>query len=539
MFTSTLAPHISILDMVSGIIIGQFSNSAKYRHSCAHTRDYIEATTGFDFATIQQAIASPTIGLDKTIVDESVVMNQCRRALMFFDPQVEGARIKSKAHNHVFAWPDTPNKNTDVTKIPMLPTAAYVSPLTMVIQPLLQRYYHAAVQWRAVVDKPLQEEESGVVIYIDQLTLGIGFEEYVPYIPSSATSITVLAGPLCAKAYLKTGQLCNDYANALVTSLAQQFPNLNNTGFQGGPGVTYQLAASTAAISSRCVLSQLLICAPHTTTCYLPALSRTFGSSIVLEDPNWNKAIDFFTITGHRGWVTVNVLSSSAIPALVQVQPPYDPSLATASKEFTYVNDAVNQATGYPINVVVPQLLTDAQLLQSSDYEIIDAINNKIGFFDSLNDVKTKVFEQVPSLTYVQDAYNNQRPIKLNVDLGYSWSGRGRIPELALDVELALGNNAFSANYLSSLGQYRRDSLIRIKQDYQEEDTHHRKSEKPGEDPGNVFEIKCPVGSNVYTVNENFGQDRRRRMVSVDARTFKFGETLTRACSPESVATTA
>jgi hypothetical protein len=533
------SPHGSVMDIVSALVVTKFCQSSKYRNNCDRVRVYDESSIGFDHSTIQEALSTPTLGYDNSLGDEDFVKNQCRRALIYFDPQVESARIGSKAHHHCFAWPDVLTKNTDVNRIPNLPTVSYMSPLSLVIQPLIQRYYHAAVQWRDVTDKPPQEENSGVIVYFDQLTLGINYTTYRNYIPSSASSITILSGPLCAKAFLKTGQLCNDYGQGLADYLAQQFPKLTTSGFKNGPGVIFQIAASTAGISSRLALAQLTICAPHTTSCYLPALSRATGSSIVLEDPNWGMAIDFFTVTGHQGKVNVVVLDNALIPPLKLAQPPDDPTLDDCSKKFREVNILVG-TEGYPTDVTVPPLPTDAQLSQTSDQEICLSINSRIGEFLSNQNVKSVVIERVPSAQMVADALAKHQAIGLNVNLGDGWGSNGRHGELGLDADVGLSSPIYGSHYIASLTGYRVDSIARIKQDYDEESNHQRRT--GGNDPNNIFEIKCPEtpGSD-YIVQESFGGDgdkggvggghRRRRMVAVDARTFKFGKGLTKACA--------
>lgn len=524
------SPHGSMMDVVSALVVTRFCKSSKYRHNCDRVRVYDEDSIGFDHSTIQQALSTPTLGNDEGLGNEAFVKDQCRRALMYFDPQVESARISSKAHHHCFAWPDLASKNTDVNNIPNLPTAAHVTPLSMIIQPLVQRYYHAAVQWRDVTDKPPQEENSGVIIYLDQLTLGVNYTAYLNYIPASASSITILSGPLCAKAYLKTGQLCSDYGAGLANFLSQSYPSLTSTGFKNGPGVVFQIAASTAGIASRLALSQLSICPPHTTSCYLPALSRVAGSSIVLEDPSWGKAIDFFTITGHHGKVNVIVLDNASIPPLQDVTPQADPSLIGISKKFIQVNALVD-SDGYPLTMTVPALPTDADIALWSDADICTRINGNIGDFSSNPNVKAFAIENIPSDQMVRDALANHQPLSINVKLSDGWDGNGRNGELGLDSDVGLGKSVYDASYIAKVNGYRADSITRIKQDYEEESNHQRRTGGTGSDPNNIFEIKCPEGS-VFSVNETFGGSgrRQRRMVAVDARTFKFGDSLSRIC---------
>jgi 3D (Asp-Asp-Asp) domain-containing protein len=535
------SPHSSIMDIISALIITRFTPLVRYRHNCDRTRVFDEVTTGFDHSTIQQVISTPTLGIQDGVGNATFIYQQCRRCLMYFSPQIEAARVGSKAHHHCFAWPQVATANTNVNNIPNLPSGSQISPLSMVIVPLVQRYYHAAVQFRAVTNKPPQEEQSGVIIYIDQYSLGLNYTTYLSYIPVGASSITVLTGPLCAKAYLSTGQLCATYGQGLASAIALKFPKLTTTGYNSGPGVVFQVAASTAGINSRLALAQLTICAPHTTSCYLPALSRVGGSSIVLEDPNWNKAIDFFTVAGDQGKVSVIVLDPSVIPKPVAVTLPSDASLFTASKRFTQVNVAVTDE-GYPTNVVVPSMPTDAVISKTTDTGILSLINKKIGTFQSNPDVNAMVIESVPSMSLVQQALSAKTALSLNIQVPNGWGANGCIGELGLDSCLGLSKAIYNIDYMNIMNGFRYDSIIRIKHDYQEEAWYQRRSNRYGTDPSQIFEISCPVNA-VATIKgyeamggTTFDNNNGRRMVAVDPRKFQFGANLNRICADAAAA---
>lgn len=529
------SPHNSILDIISALIITRFTPLVRYRHNCDRTRVFDEATLGFDHSTVQQVISTPTLGVQDGVGNATFIYQQCRRCLMYFDPEVESARVTSKAHHHCFAWPKVATANANVNSIPNLPSGSQISPLSMVILPLVQRYYHAAVQFRAVTNKPPQEEQSGVVVYIDQNTLGTDYSLYLNYIPIGASSITVLAGPLCAKAYLSTGKLCATYGQELTNALALQFPKLTSTGYNKGPGVTFQIAASTAGINSRLALAQLTICSPHAVSCYLSALARVGGSSIILEDPTWNKAIDFFTVTGHQGKVSVTLLNPAAIPPSVELSIPSDSSLSAASKKFTQVNFPVTDE-GYLTTVTVPAIPSDAVISQMTDVGILSTVNKRIGTFQANPDVNALVVELVPSQEAVQQAVSDKKPLSLNIQVPSGWGIKGLTGELGLDQGLGLAKAMYNVDYMNVMNNFRYDSIIRIKHDYQEEAWYQRRSNRYGTDPSQVFEVSCPV--NVVVTNKGyqaasgtFGNDRKRRMVATDPRKFKFGANLHRICA--------
>jgi hypothetical protein len=522
------SPHASIMDIISALVVTRFTPSVRYRHNCASTRVFDEDTIGFDHTTVQQVISNAVLAVQDVVSNSTAVYQQCRRCLMYFNPTVESARVGSKAHHHCFAWPNLATKNTNVSKIPNLPGGAYFSPLSMVIQPLLQRYYQAALQFSNVTSIPPQETQSGVVIFIDQNSLGLNYSTYMKYIPAGATSITILAGPLCAKAYLSIGQLCSTYGQNLAASLLLQFPKLTKTGFNSGPGVSFQIAASTAGISSRLTLAQLTICAPHTTSCYLPTLARQTGSSIVLEDPTWNKAIDFFTYTGYQGKnVSVVVLASNSIPSAVNVTLPKDPSLATASQKFTLVNVVVNDE-GYPSTVQVPAIPTDAVIQTTTDPGIITQVNAEIGTFASNSDVESIILELIPSTTQVTAALEGKYPLTVNVFIPNGWGAQGLTGELGIDSCLGLKKATADVQYMNQMNGFRTASITRIQSAFKAEARSARRI-RNGVDPTQIFEVSCPT--NAVVTSSGYALPNTRRMVAVDHHTFKFGAGLHRICA--------
>jgi len=133
-------------------------------------------------------------------------------------------------------------------------------------------------------------------------------------------------------------------------------------------------------------------------------------------------------------------------------------------------------------------------------------------------------------VTDVVGAWAARRAAGGNINVVNGWGGWGRQPELAVDYELGLGNDKYTPAYMAACSQMRADSIGRMRQMYSLEDLKHKKSSNPGQDPGNFFEIKCPTNQ-TSTIVDKFGENDDRRMVQLDARTFKFGEFLTRACT--------
>ena len=259
--------------------------------------------------------------------------------------------------------------------------------LTVSIQ--LQSLYESALQWSKVTDKPLKEEHSGVVYWLDPTTLGLDYADVLAEIPDidSVTSVSILAGPLCVTARFPTGQACQAYGEGLKDYLASQLPTLSTNGYEGEHGVTFKIITSTAAAVSRMILSRLLICPPHSPSCLLPSAAKRADpktkktKALVLEDPASNKAIDFFAIVGHRGTTTVKVLDASKIPVTVAVAT--DARVLQHSSAFTHINAATDDE-GYREGLLQTVVPSDEAISVMTPQQLLDDLSISIDRF-SLN----------------------------------------------------------------------------------------------------------------------------------------------------------
>lgn len=220
--------------------------------------------------------------------------------MLAFDPQLEAVRVKSKGYHHCLAWPEDTKGvlKLDPASIPFVPYKfPGVTPFSSMIVAFRQRLYHSALEWQDVTDKPPKEANSGVVYWLDPTTLGLTYHDVLAEIPNlgNITSLSILSGPLCATAILPTGETCHEYGEGLRDYLAERLPSLASNGYNGEHGVTYKIVASTAAAFSRMILSHLLICPPHSSSCLLPSAAKRIGfnSALVLDDPNWMKSVEF------------------------------------------------------------------------------------------------------------------------------------------------------------------------------------------------------------------------------------------------------
>ena len=160
----------------------------------------------------------------------------------------------------------------------------------------MKALHNVARTWKAS-EKPLQEEDSGLVIWLDSSSVGLEYDEILKAIPrdSMLSSISVLSGMGCVNAHLPTGQRCHDYGEGLAKYLEPHFPELSQASSEVGQGITFKIITSTAAAFSRMALSKSLLCPPRTPSCLFPSITIGVngGSAIILDDPQSLKATAF------------------------------------------------------------------------------------------------------------------------------------------------------------------------------------------------------------------------------------------------------
>lgn len=291
---------MALMEIYAASIVSNQLPRIKYRHNCDRTVVKNEAAHGFDYTTIQQVLNTPGLRSNLDVLSMDALKQQCRRCLLSYDPQLEEARVAAKGYHHCFAFPEDTSRvrKWNTSAIPYVPFSyPGVAPFSTIIVAFRQRLYHSALEWQDVVDAPPKERTSGVVYWLDPTTIALSYPDVMAEIPNThnLTSISILAGPLCATAYLPTGQLCHEYGEALKNYLATQLPRLLGKGYKGEHGVTFKMMTSTAAANSRMILSKTLICPPRSPSCLFPAVAKrvNINTAIVLEDPGWMKAVDF------------------------------------------------------------------------------------------------------------------------------------------------------------------------------------------------------------------------------------------------------
>jgi hypothetical protein len=101
------APHANMMDLFSSAILASVVPGIRYRHECGRTRTWDEAVIGCDHTTFQQGFPLTNMVADTNIMSVADIMDQCKAALMDYDPVLEKTRRKAYIYHHPFAWPET------------------------------------------------------------------------------------------------------------------------------------------------------------------------------------------------------------------------------------------------------------------------------------------------------------------------------------------------------------------------------------------------------------------------------------------------
>jgi len=500
------APHMALMDIYAGLIISAHVPRIKYRHNCDRTKTYSETKTGFDHTTIQQVLNTPGLRSNDSVLSVDKLKQQCRRCLLTYDPQLEVARVKAKGYHHPFAFPEDESRvrNWNAGDIPYVPYSyPGVAPFSTIIVAFRQRLYHSALEWRDVTDAPPYEEEKGVVYWIDPTTIGLKYEDALAEIQGSAiaeiTTISILAGPLCATATLPTGENCFAYATGLKDYITEQRPALVGLGHKGEHGVTFKMITSTAAAFSRMILAQMLICPPRSPSCLFPSAAKrvSVNKALVLDDAAWMKSVDFMSIAGHHGTTTTKVLDASKIPVTYTEDPTHRKLWSTQQDQI----NALTDSEGFPQGSTRPPTPDDATIDAMTPVQILDDLAIALDRFEQNPNKYMNALEVIPSMKQIQQALADGVPLTTNQMTGYTWpdSGNGgtdyRHGELSTDADSTNTGSGASAQTWTDADVQRHASLLRMQRDWATAFYGHVQHNRAADDPSTVFEIECPTGA--------------------------------------------
>jgi hypothetical protein len=484
------SPHYRVMEIIGASILDRVNGYSRYRHDCYRSRTWDEGVTGYDRTTVQQMLPVARMTPNQELFNETEFHTQCKVCLEQFDPVKEKNRVKAAAFHHCFTWPEAFEDHNYADAItyeaglvgqkvvlPQNATKPNTAPITSVWKQIRNRLGYVSKTFSNVTDSPPNEHNSGVVIYIDPSTTGIAKEIYPSYWSDlgGVTSITILASPLCAVAYLPTGQKCTDYAEELVSYFQTIVPGLTNTGFNDLNGIRFQMAASSAGLWSRAIRSKLLICPPTTPNCLIPAGSKLvdplagFDSyAYVLDTPDSGKAINFFNMVGHGDRVTVELLGAADVPPVVVrsvVPQQYTSTGEELPEEFTDAN-AVVDSEGFKSGQSPDAPMSQSAAAATSDATIYADVEPLMPSNAENPNVYFPEIETVPTEEYIQAKIDAGEPINLN----YSQRNTTQkaTPEMVTDQDHAMVTRELTSAVLSEQTALRIASETRIKEMSQE-----------------------------------------------------------------------
>ena len=435
-----------MLDRVTGF--------SRYRHDCYRSRTWDEGVTGYDRTTVQQMLPIARMNPNQNFFNANEFKTQCKVCLEQFNPTTEKNRVKAVSFHHCFTWPDEmegqnytdailtePGLRGDKIIVPHNATRPNTVPLSSVFKQIRNRLGYVAKIFSNVTDSPPDEHNTGVIVYLDPSSTGIDKEIYPTYFPDTVTSITVLSNPLCATAYLPTGQLCSTYAEELVTYFQSQYSGLTTTGYHGLTGIRFQMVASSAGMWSRMIIAKRLVCPPTTPNCLFPAASKLVDQiagfdtyAYVLESEASGKAIDFFNMVGHGDRATIERLGAADIPATVPkptVPQQYTSTGEKVAPEFTAMNEETD-AEGHASGAEAPPTALSQSAAAATDDSAVYAHAASILPSNLENpNIYFPETEKVPNATYVADKLAAVEPINLN----YGEEGTYATDEMVADVD--------------------------------------------------------------------------------------------------------
>jgi hypothetical protein len=461
------SPHERLLEIISSSILDRVNGKSRYRHDCARTRKFDEAVIGMDRTTIQQMIPVARMDPNVGMVSEADMLAQCKVCLKNFEPEVEKFQFKAYASHQCFGFPQewegsTWSSNVAMTVqgnaivLPEDPVKPNVVPLSTVYKQVRNRLGYIAKIFSNVTDAPPNEHESGVVIFIDPTSKAVAKEVYPPFFPATVTSVTVLASPLCATAYLATGEVCSAYAQDLVEYFKTLYPNLHRTGFQGHNGVQYQMAASSAGSFSRMILAKKLICPPGTPTCLFPGMSKLidpeagFDTSATLMEcrgssssKGCGKATAFFMNVGHGNRVTLEVVDVAADVARMATSAsrplwPKSSNGVNAAAPFVYVMENIWKDEGYHASKLPQPKIVRSVAAAIANADIVAHIG-QLGLPSTQQNPNTYIppLEVPVTVDYINSRAVDELPINLNY--GIRETDLRVKDELGLDCDKDLG----------------------------------------------------------------------------------------------------
>uniref|UniRef100_A0A6U3VH73 Uncharacterized protein n=1 Tax=Ditylum brightwellii TaxID=49249 RepID=A0A6U3VH73_9STRA len=271
-------PHAVLMEVFASSLVGKVGSDLGlvYNHDCRrglpdHTSGADDNTLplvldDWDSTSVQQLLASSLISTnDIETMEDGAVLNLCKGCIAEVDARSafgQGGINPHSTHQCLLFPGSGSTENSRVVLSTVLPS-------------IKKRLRAVAVDWIDKTDPLPHEDETGVIVFLDETSILMHYSIYDKNIPDSATHLQILATASCAHASVTTGNTCIEHGRRVKRFMKLNRPNVY---------VRYDVVASTAASFARMIMVKTLICPPGTHSCLLPALSKFPNTDAIIAE---------------------------------------------------------------------------------------------------------------------------------------------------------------------------------------------------------------------------------------------------------------
>ena len=288
--TDWTAPHYSVMEIYASSLIATVGRTLglKYRHNCHRSignykfkrgdvnGQVEEILTHWDFTTIQQLMVENLVtNADAKAVDSNTVKELCQGCIAFHKNGQKPDSFSSISH-HCMLFPGNFKQESQLAFKSILPS-------------VVDRLQKASKDWMRHSSPLIDEENTGVIIYIDDTSSLLHYTVYDANIPEKVSTIQIFVSASCARASVHHANNCVEHGRRIKRFFMQ------TRGLYEGTYVRIDVVAATAASFTRMVNVKTLVCPPGSVSCLLPAVAKNPGTkAVIIEASNHPVTFDWF-----------------------------------------------------------------------------------------------------------------------------------------------------------------------------------------------------------------------------------------------------
>lgn len=288
--TDWTAPHYSIMEIYASSLIAAVGRTLglKYRHNCHRSignykfkrgdgsGQVEEILTHWDFTTIQQLMVENLVtSADSKAIDSNTIKELCQGCIAFHQNGQRPESFSSISH-HCMLFPGNVKQESQLAFKSILPS-------------VVDRLQKASKDWMRHSSPLIDEENNGVIVYIDDTSSLLHYTVYDANIPEEVSTIQIFVSASCARASVHHANNCVEHGRRIKRFFMQ------TRGLYSGTYVRIDVVAATAASFTRMVNVKTLICPPGSVSCLLPAVAKNPGTkAVIIEASNHPVTFDWF-----------------------------------------------------------------------------------------------------------------------------------------------------------------------------------------------------------------------------------------------------